>query len=172
MATNRYDEAMASVHALASAGKIGKALSRLFDDQTWRLNAPFRTDGNHSWYVAGDLLLRRGRYAEAAKAFRRSIQAWPDDSQAIGALGYCCSEMGKAWLAERHFRRSLEIDPGRREVRFNLGNALFDQRKFRSAIREYGKAIAGSDELSGMARRNRGLAERALKNGDLRPSGS
>lgn len=155
---SHYEAALASVHRLAGAGKLARALTELVDERTWRLRNPFRSDGNHSWYIAGDLLLKQERYSEAAKAFRRSLRAWQDDSHAMSAIGYCYSEIGKAWLAEYYFRRALRIDPTNQEVRFNLGNALYDQRKFDDAIAEYAKVTSRKGKLSQMARRNSRLA--------------
>lgn len=155
---SHYEAALASIHRLAAAGNLSRALTELVDERTWRLKNPFRSDGNHSWYVAGDLLLKQARYSEAAKAFRKSLRAWPGDPQAMSAIGYCYSEMGKAWLAEYYFRRCLTLDSTNQEVRFNLGNALYDQHKFDDAIAEYAKVTTRKGELSKMARRNSRLA--------------
>lgn len=163
---SHYEAALASVHRLAAAGKLARALTELVDERTWRLRSSFRLDGNHSWYVAGDLLLKLERYSEAAKAFRKSLRAWRDDPQAMSAIGYCYSEMGKAWLAEYYFRRSLTIDPTNQEIRFNLGNALYDQRKFDDAITEYAKVTTRKGELSQMARRNSRLARETSGTGN------
>lgn len=162
-ATRTYEVALGSVHRLASSGKASRALQQIVDLSSWRLRGVFRSDGNHSWYVAGDLLLKLDRCPDAIIAFRRALRAWSADRQAISALGYCYSELGKARLAERCFRRALALDSTDRAVRYNLGNALFDQGKYECAVDEYHKVIRGRDEISKGARMNCRLATKRLR---------
>lgn len=42
--------------------------------------------------------------------------------------------IGQFDLAERYYRAALEADPGNTTARYNLGNALYHQRKFKDAV--------------------------------------
>ncbi|HEY1113066.1 MAG TPA: tetratricopeptide repeat protein [Chitinophagaceae bacterium] len=42
--------------------------------------------------------------------------------------------IGQFDLAERHYRAALELDPANTTARYNLGNALYHQRKFSEAV--------------------------------------
>lgn len=160
-ATTDYEQAMNSVHRLASSGDTSGALEQIVDRSSWCLRGVFGLDENHSWYVVGDLFLKSVRYADAIIAFRLALAAWPADRQALFALGYCHSELNRPRLAERYFRRALAIDSKDRAARYNLGNALFDQGKYGRAAAEYRKIMTRQDEISDGARIN----ARLIKNG-------
>src|SRR5689334_7245801 len=66
-------------------------------------------DPNHVAYVRGHKLFKRGRFAPAAKWFSVAIEEWPEDWQALWALGNCHSELKNPKKAERCFRDALEL---------------------------------------------------------------
>ena len=94
-----------------------------------------------------------------------AIEEWPEDWQAMWALGNCHSELKKPKKAERCFRDALELasTEARPKLIFNLGNALFDQQRFQEAIAVYHKLPAGHD-LVRQAKNNIALAQARLTN--------
>ena len=122
-------------------------------------------DPNHVAYVRGHKLFKRGRFAPAAKWFSVAIEEWPEDWQALWALGNCHSEFEETQKAERCFRAALELasPKDRPKLIFNLGNALFDQQRFREAITVYQELPAGHDLIC-QAKNNIARAQAKLTN--------
>jgi tetratricopeptide (TPR) repeat protein len=79
-------------------------------------------------YGRGSLLLSRGRYREAAKAFGRAIELYPDHLGAriarvktLLALGYLSWDARLIRTAIDDIRRAKELSPKNRQVRFLSG---------------------------------------------------
>ncbi len=119
---------------------------------------------NNALYQAGDDLFKEGKYKEALSEFDKALEAWPTDSYAVWAIGNCYSEMGKPEQAEEHFREALKNIPEKNkyDLIYNIGNALFDQRRFKEAIRLY-EAIPKEHRTYKMARRNIRAAQNSIK---------
>jgi Flp pilus assembly protein TadD len=102
-------------------------------------------DLNHAAYVRGDKLFKSGQFVEAAKCFHEALDEWPDDWQAMWALGNCFSELGKHRRAEAQYRAALAWADPKSEplIHFNLANALFDQHLYAEALAEYRKLPTG-----------------------------
>jgi len=117
-------------------------------------------DPNHAAYVKGDALWKQGRFKEAAHFFLIAVEEWPDDYQALWALGNCYTELKKPRKAEDVFRRAIEAcgSSDRHELVFNLANALFDQKRFAEAMALYSEIPLGHS-LSQKAKRNATLAK-------------
>ena len=49
-------------------------------------------------------------------------------------------------LAEDQYRQALNLEPGSYEAKYNLGNALMQQKKFREAIEVYAEVTAGNNK--------------------------
>jgi len=124
------------IYRLAGDGAFDAALGKLLDEAGARLVPPFDEDVNHAWYVVGDLYFKKGDFTAAARAFDRSVADRPDDHQALVALANCYSEIGSPSLTEKYLRLALKYKNDVSLV-FNLGNALFDQGKYREAIELY-----------------------------------
>lgn len=139
------------------------AVNLVVDKESQRLKGQFRHDGNHYWYIVGDLYWKLGSYESALIAFRRSHKCWPDDAQALWAMGNCYDKLRRPYLAARCFTRALVIDPANDSLRFNLGNALFDLGKYVSAINEFKVIIQSNSILKDSAQRNLALAEKMLQ---------
>lgn len=169
--TTSYDEALGSIYELANSGKIAEGLEKIVDPATGRLRGVFRQDGNHSWYVVGNYYWKLGLFENAIRAFRRSLRAWEGDIQAMWALGNCYTEAKKPKRAEHFFRRALELEKFNPSIRFNLGNALFDQGRFDDAIVEYEAVAKTSKDLSEVALKNIHLAKQK-REGRLLPKSS
>jgi len=153
------------VHALLRSGRRAAALRALFASSSWRLKEPFSQDPNHAWYCVGTALFDSGKFDLASRAFKRSLRTRPDDFQALWALGDCYSELGRPKLAERYFAKAIRF--GRKQsapaLTFNLANALYDQGKFREAIRKYRRVLRSRDKsTAGRARKNMALAKARL----------
>lgn len=116
-------------------------------------------DPNHAAYVKGDALCKQGNFKEAAQFFLTAIEEWPEDYQALWALGNCYTALKKPRKAEEAFRKAIAVGDSqvRYELLFNLANVLFDQKRFTEAIALYSEIPSGH-KLSQKARRNTMLA--------------
>lgn len=112
-----------------------------------------------------DELYRRGRFAEAEKAYARSDMDNPKDLRYRYNRGCAAYQSGDYEAAAAAFasvlRRSQDEDM-RFKAAYNLGNAAYKQGDFKSAAEHYKQAIA-QDPASQDARHNLELAVRALQ---------
>jgi len=76
---------------------------------------------------------RAGRYREAVRAYRRSLEVNPKDVRVWVNLGNVYARMGKRKEAEEAYRRALEVDPGKFEVYFNLGSLYYTEGRYGKA---------------------------------------
>ncbi len=116
---------------------------------------------NNALYQAGDELFKEGKYKEALSEFEKALEAWPTDAYAVWAIGNCYSEMGKPEQAEGYFREALKniTEEKKDDLTYNIGNALFDQKKYKEAIRLY-ETIPKEHHTYKMAKRNIRAAKR------------
>ncbi len=145
------------LHELLRAGKYAIALTHLLDKEQRRLRSRFRFDANHSWYLAGDIFWNLGLVKSACSAFKKSLRSWPEDVEAILAVGNCYSELGRPRLTERYLRRALTFDKKNYSIYYNLGNALYDQGKYGEAIRCYKVSMKGNRQTRSLAKKNLAL---------------
>ncbi|HUC81842.1 MAG TPA: tetratricopeptide repeat protein [Flavisolibacter sp.] len=61
-------------------------------------------------------------------------------------------------LAEGQYRKALEVDPRNAEARYNLGNALMQQKKYKAAIEEYDALTTENKNLQAAAHYNAGVS--------------
>ena len=120
-------------------------------------------DPNHTAYLRGDKLFKLGKFADAASRFKEALEEWPEDWQAMWALGNCYTALNKHRKAEEQFRGAIEIAasaelPG---LYFNLGNTLFDQGKYEEAIAQY-CLVPGGHHIARSAANNIALAKRRM----------
>ena len=122
-------------------------------------------DPNHIAYVRGDRKFKERRYTDAAKYFMAALEEWPEDWMAMDALGNCYSEMKKPRKAEKWFRLAIENAPLENHVKlkYNLGNALFDQQRFAEAIQMY-REVPSGHEIWRLAANNITASEKRLAN--------
>jgi tetratricopeptide (TPR) repeat protein len=128
------------VYALTRRNRLSSALGLLISPVTQNINTEYRDDLNHAWYCVGDICFKMGNFQDAKDAFRRALSFRKHDFDALHALGNCYAELGRPVLAERNFRRALlnasAVDASRRaDLKFNVANALLDQRRFDNAIK-------------------------------------
>lgn len=61
-------------------------------------------------------------------------------------------------LAEAQYRKAVEIDPRNAEARYNLANALMQQKKYKAAIEEYDAMTTENKNLQAAAHYNTGVS--------------
>jgi len=113
-----------------------------------------------------DELYRKGRFAEAEKAYAQSDMDNPKDLRYRYNRGCAAYQSGDYQAAAAAFasvlRRSRDDDDLRFKAAYNLGNAAYQQGDFQAAADHYKQAIA-QDPSSEDARHNLELAVRALQ---------
>lgn len=119
---------------------------------------------NNALYQSGDDLLNTGKYKEALAEFKKALKAWPTDSDSAWAIAECYSELGKPEQAEEYYKMALKYCPekDKNDLTYNLGNALFDQKKYKEAIRLY-DSIPKEHKTFKKAKRNTQLAKRQIE---------
>ena len=149
------------IHELTANGLLNKARHQLVNTRTGQLRKGYAWDPNHAWYCVGDIQFRLSDFKGAVQAFRRAYQADQNDAQSLLAIGNCHDAMGKPRSSERVLRKALELKVtgrGKAAILFNLGNALFDQKKFDEAIAMYSQIQKRRDEIGKAGRKNLNLA--------------
>ena len=112
-----------------------------------------------------DELYRKGRFAEAEKAYARSDMDNPKDLRYRynrGCAAYQSGDYQAAAAAFASVLRRSQDDDIRFNAAYNLGNATYKQGDFQSAVKHYKQAIA-QDPSNPDARYNLELAIRALQ---------
>ena len=154
------------IYNLVSKKQYQAALNQLYSRKTNRIKPPYTIDHNHSWYLVGDIFFKLGKFDASLDAFKRSIRSRKDDWQALWAIADCYSEMGRPVFAERYFKRALQHSDvaHKRELQYNIGNALFDQGKFDASIKQYTTILkSGNDDLTKLAKINIEAAKKQIK---------
>lgn len=152
------------IYALTRKRRYANALNALLEREN-KINKRYasdKSDENHSWYIVGEIFYKKRKYKDALRAFRRAITAWSKDGEAMWAMGNCYSELGRPSIAERYFQKSLRHAKNnhRATIRYNLGNALFDQGRYGEAIKQYKKISRKEEKIYKLARKN---IEKSLK---------
>jgi tetratricopeptide (TPR) repeat protein len=130
------------IYELVKDKQYDKAISILVDLNTNQLRKRFRADVNHSWYCVGKIFSNKQNYSDAVKAFKKSLKTRVDDVQALWLIADSYSELKKPKLAERYYRKAIMYAQNHKDIMaitYNLGNALFDQKRFDEAIACYEK---------------------------------
>jgi Tfp pilus assembly protein PilF len=92
--------------------------------------------------------------------FRKALKAWPRDSDTAWAIADCYSELLKPKLAEKFYRLALGTCAVKKRalLLYNIGNALFDQKKYKDALTQY-ERISKQNRVYKQARKNIKLAK-------------
>jgi len=154
------------VHACLRDGKFSEAINILLEQCGHGLNREFQSEKNHAWYCVGCAYFEMGNFDCAKKAFLNAYRYNINDIQSLIACGNCFSEMRKPELTEKTLKKALTKKPGEKEkaiIIYNLGNALFDQGLYDSAIHAYASAIKRRDEIGVLSRKNAILARQLLR---------
>ncbi len=91
----------------------------------------------HGLNLLGMVCVNTGRHEEAVRLISKALKIKPVDAQAHGNLGLAYQRMGKLVLAERHFRKSVEIDTNKPTIWNSLGNVLREKGQASDAIKIY-----------------------------------
>ncbi len=92
-------------------------------------------------YGLGGALAAKGRLAEAAAQFERTLAIDPGHKQARNALGAVLARMGRTRAAVAAFQRVLQIDPHYAGAYFNLGKVYRSSGRPEAAARSFEKAL-------------------------------
>jgi len=119
---------------------------------------------NNHHYSFGDKLYKEGNYREALLEFEKALSAIPIDCDTNWAVASCYSELGKADLAEKYYKKALEncTENQKHELSYNIGNALFDQLKYRESIQYY-EGIPKASSVYTKAKTNIKVAKRKIE---------
>ena len=91
----------------------------------------------HGLNLLGMVCVNTGRPEEAVQLITQALKINPVDAQAHGNLGLAYQRMGNLVLAERHFRKSTEIDANKPTIWNSLGNVLREKGQASDAIKVY-----------------------------------
>ena len=120
-------------------------------------------ENNNHHYSIGDELYKEGKYRKALLEFEKALSATPTDCDTNWAIASCYSELGKADLAEKYYKKALEScnENQKHDLSYNIGNALFDQLKFIDSIQYY-EGIPKTSSVYTKAKRNIKVAKRKI----------
>jgi len=99
------------------------------------------------------LLVAERRYAEARGEFEKLLAAFPDNAEVLYAVGLLAMQLKDYATAEQSLQRLLGMgyrDPD--SLRFTLGQAAEEQKKWDEAIRWYGEIRQGDQALAAQLR--------------------
>jgi len=82
------------------------------------------------------------KYDEAYKEFKK-VYSGDKSHEALYAMGLLANSTGKTDLAEKHFKKLINIDSRKNEANFYLGQIKEKEKEFSSAIDWYSKVQAG-----------------------------
>ena len=158
MVMTSKEKSFDSINALLKMGKSAQVRRRLVDARTGRLRQAYAWDANHAWYCVGNAEFDLENYREAATAYRRAYKVDQKDAQSLWAIGNCYDAMKRPKLAERVLRKALQLEgvssKDKAALLVNLGNALFDQKRFLEAAAAYFPVRGRRDQIGRKARLN------------------
>ena len=114
-------------------------------------------------YSCGDALYKQGEYKSAIKEFEKALFFASGDSDTLWAIGDCFSELGYPKDAEMSYREALQScrEKKRVDLIYNIANALFDQMKYKEAIKLY-ESIPYNSPIFKRAKKNIKVAKRKI----------
>lgn len=151
------------VHELLKQNKYGNVLQLIFNAKLFLIKPPYSEDLNHSWFIVGDIFYKEEKYEKAISSFKKSLEDWPEDVEAMLALSNCYSEINLPKKAEEILMKAKKIKPGNSAITYNLANALFDQGEYIRAIDYYNKIRSNEDEIYDLAKKNIKTAKEKLQ---------
>jgi len=94
----------------------------------------------------GELYLRTGRHADAAKSFLRALETNPNDVPALTGLGDAYQNQQRPAEAERSYRQAIGLQPGNWRTFNSLGNFLYANGRYTEAAESYREVVAGEPQ--------------------------
>jgi predicted O-linked N-acetylglucosamine transferase (SPINDLY family) len=89
------------------------------------------------------------RLEAARAAYQKVLQAQPQNSRAWHLLGVVASQTGQPTLAIEFIGKALALDPDNAEFHTNLGNTLYELKRYEAAIASYDAALALNPNFAG-----------------------
>ena len=89
----------------------------------------------------GEVLSKRGRYAEAGAAYARAAELAPELVEAAYGQGLAAARAGDLQRAVAHFARAAELDPARAQTHTNLGVAYVKLGQLEKAAAAYARVV-------------------------------
>lgn len=157
-------DCFSAIHDLLREKKYMQVLSMLFNRQISNIESPYDSDLNHAWYIVGDIFFKQGEYEQAVSSFKKALDDWPDDVDAMLALSNCYSELNMPKKSEEVLLKAKKISPMNMSIIYNLGNSFFDQKMYQQAINMYNIVESTDENLQSLATKNIKRAEEKLKN--------
>ena len=104
-----------------------------------------------------------GQYEEAAGQFEKALKKRLQDQDVYFMLGMCFVQLDNALLSIPYLMRSVELEPGDTEARFQYGLALAKSGEYKQAIDQLEKVVQQDPEHAD-AYYNLGVAYGSLYN--------
>jgi tetratricopeptide (TPR) repeat protein len=101
-------------------------------------------------YLIGYAARGEGLYDDAIAAFRRALDAQPDNADAIANLGFIASERGQTAEADTLLRRGIALDPKHYPAHYDLGKLLMRLRRYDEALAVFERGLAPNDSDPGI----------------------
>jgi tetratricopeptide (TPR) repeat protein len=113
----------------------------------YRKAVEIRPSFNEAWTAMGLALWNKGDATGAIDAYKKALEAAPDYIEAHINIASALSETGRPDEAIEHLHAALRIRPGGPHtsvVHYNLGINYEKKQAYRSALREYERALAAN----------------------------
>lgn len=148
------------------SGKEYPTVLQLMLKEEGVLAVDYRQDLNHAWYLVGEAYYGLEEFSSALTSFQESFNSDQYDYMALMAQANCLSNMGGTTAAELLLRKAIDITGGTSQLYYNLGNALFDQRRYLDSIAKYEKVSDTYADLYAWAQDNICKAEKLIEQED------
>lgn len=99
-------------------------------------------------FSMGDLLLNKGKPADAVEYFEKAAKSDPRSVLAASDLGVALYSAGKLEKAEDQFLRALTLDPYYTDARFNLGSVQAQLGKWDESIKQLQQVLKERPEYA------------------------
>ena len=98
-------------------------------------------------FIQGKSLIQVQKYAEAVSFLKRAVQIKPENAEFLAYLGYAMSKIPQYRReSERHFLRSIEINPMNTNTYIHLGRMYKEVRMFAKALEAFQNALRWDPE--------------------------
>ncbi|ARN73939.1 tetratricopeptide repeat protein [Oceanicoccus sagamiensis] len=142
------------IHDLLKRKEYDSVLDLIFNPKLFVIESPYCEDLNHAWFIVGDIFYKKGSYEKAISSFKKSLDDWPEDIEAMLALANCYSEVSLPKKVEELLKKAKSIAPENGSISYNLANSLFDQGEYLRAISLYKEVDCADIEIYEMAKKN------------------
>jgi tetratricopeptide (TPR) repeat protein len=102
----------------------------------------------YSFLRAGMANERTGNYPEAVTAYRRGLEAEPENVELLNAMGFALFQQGKSDEAVVALEKALEVDPKHRKAHNNMALASIDLGELEMAEVHYRESLAIEPEAA------------------------